>query len=156
MKTVEERFWSKVDKTSSSVYYKGTRCWEWTGAKNSSKYGCVRIKKKKYYVHRVSYKMKYGPIPKNMCICHHCNIRLCVNPEHLFIGTHTDNMKDASKKERLGKIKGSEIVQAKLTEAQIPAIRKDPRSEKYIARDYGVSKSNIGFIKRRHTWKHVK
>ena len=146
----KKRFWSKVDKGPKS------ECWVWTAAKNSSGYGCVRIKGKQYYAHRVSYKIKYGLIPKGMCVCHHCDVRLCVNPKHLFLGTYTDNMKDASKKKRLGKVKGSKIVQSKLTESQIPAIRKDTRSEKHIAKEYGVSNSNIGCIKRRQTWKHVK
>ena len=154
--TVEERFWSKVDKTSSCIYYNGTRCWIWTSYKHRQGYGLFKIKEKPYKAHRMSYKMKHGFIPDGMKVCHHCDNPSCVNPNHLFTGTQKDNMRDAAKKKRLGKAKGSRNGYAKLTEEQIPAIRKDTRYHKKIAKDYNVTRSVISGIKRGYSWKHVK
>ena len=143
---LEERFWSKVDK--------GSKCWMWTANKTSKGYGHIKIKGKQCSVHRISYKIKYGPIPKGMFVCHHCDVRLCVNPSHLFIGTHKDNMRDASSKGRL--LKGVARPSAKLTEMQVINIRKDTRSQQKIAKDYNVDQSTVSRIKRRETRKHVK
>lgn len=161
MKTVEERFWSKVDKVSSRVKYKGTRCWVWTACKHERGYGLFRIKSKKEYAHRISYEMAYGPITDSLYVCHHCDNPPCVNSEHLFLGTQKDNMKDASNKKRVigskcSMNKGSENNQAKLTETQVVSIIKDTRIHRKIAKDYKVNRSTISFIKRGDTWKHIK
>ena len=89
-----ERFWARVSKTDN--------CWEWTGSKSRGygsfsmgrEYGTKRS-------HRMSYEMAYGPIPEGLFVCHHCDNPGCVRPDHLFVGTHADNMLDAIKKGRL-------------------------------------------------------
>ena len=92
--TVEERIESKVTKDSSG-------CWLWTGyIDKTNGYGCITIKRKTKKVHRVSWELVNGSIPKGMCICHHCDVRNCINPKHLFLGTHADNRKDCVKKGR--------------------------------------------------------
>lgn len=87
-----ERFWNKVDKSKD--------CWEWTASKRLG-YGIFKINKKSFGAHRLSYEMKNGKIPNGLHVCHKCDNRSCVNPDHLFLGTHSDNMKDSYSKGRL-------------------------------------------------------
>ena len=77
-------------------------CWEWKGATTGQGYGALSFKKKYWAAHRASWHLHYGPIPPGKIICHHCDNPPCTNPEHLFLGTYADNMKDASYKGRLG------------------------------------------------------
>lgn len=96
-KTSAERFWERVDKRGSND------CWNWTGATRGNpknEYGVVWNGKKNIAAHRFSYELVNGPIPKGMFACHKCDNTFCVNPKHIFIGTHTDNMRDKIKKGR--------------------------------------------------------
>ena len=105
------------------------------------------------FVHRLVVEAFIGPIPKGMCVLHGPNGSLDNRASELRIGTHKQNSAD---KFRDGTAKwGAEIPTAKLTDDDIPAIRADTRSSSAIAADYGVTRQNIDFIKRRITWKHV-
>jgi len=87
-------FWSRVNKTAS--------CWLWTGATVKG-YGYLKVPpspRRTMYAHRVVWCLRYGQPPNGMCILHRCDNPLCVNPDHLFLGTHADNMRDASAKGR--------------------------------------------------------
>ena len=77
----------------------GNGCWLWKGLKFRSGYGRIGDKR----THRVFYEHYIGPIPKGMCVCHMCDVKHCVNPDHLWLGTHTDNHKDCEQKNRLAK-----------------------------------------------------
>lgn len=80
---------------------KDTNCWNYLKYKNEWGYGRLRHKNKKVLAHRLSYMLHKGKIPKNMLVCHSCDNPSCVNPEHLWIGTNSDNMKDRYAKEKM-------------------------------------------------------
>jgi len=92
--TVLERFKQKFNLSPSG-------CWEWIAASRGNGYGCFKLNGKSIDAHRVSFMLFKGDIPKNTLVCHTCDNKKCVNPEHLFLGTYKDNFNDAVKKGRI-------------------------------------------------------
>jgi hypothetical protein len=141
--TTLARVMAKIDRTGD--------CWIWTDAVNKSPgYGTLLVHGKRRYAHRLSYAHFNGPIPPGMFVCHHCDVRRCVNPAHLFLGTVQDNADDASRKGRL--MRGERHNMTRLTEDDVRAIRADGRLLRIIADDYGTAESRISQIKHRITW----
>ncbi len=133
-------------------------------------YGVIKWKGRMTKAHRLSWEEENGPIPKGMLVCHRCDVRACINPAHLFLGTHIDNNADRDAKGRQAKgelharrirsgimspAKGERNAKAKLTAEQVMAIRGDCRLQRVIADDYGVHKSHISNIVTRKTWAHL-
>ena len=97
----EEQFWALVDKTEPPHPRLGTPCWVWQGYLNGWGYGEAQFNKKRWRAHRLAWTLINGEIPDNRMACHKCDRPRCVNPDHIFIGTNADNIKDAFMKHRI-------------------------------------------------------
>lgn len=146
----QQTLWDRSIKTNSG-------CWEYAPT-NPDGYGRFWYKNKVHPAHRLAYEFHTGnKIPKNMKVCHSCDNRCCINPEHLFLGTQKDNMDDMTKKGRDKRV-GSKNGFSKLTEKDIPIIRKLRKSGltlKSIAKEFKVGSDTIGLVISNKTWKHV-
>jgi hypothetical protein len=149
LNTVEERFKKRF------IVDQETKCWNWIAAKSAAGYGQIGFNNRVIYAHRFSYELRYGSINQGLCVCHKCDNPACVNPDHLFLGTHQENSSDASKKGRFNPKKGEDNPRSKLTKQIILLIRADHRSHRAIGKDYGISNRNVSSIKRRETWRHI-
>jgi hypothetical protein len=152
-----ERFWLKVAVTADT-----TECWEWQGHKNEFGYGLTSFAeygKKNLRTHRIAWQITKGEIPDGLFVCHRCDNPACVNPSHLFLGTHKENMEDMTKKGRHHDLKGEQKSQHKLTEKQIIEIHQRYSAggiyQRELAEEYGVHDSVICRILKGKTWKHV-
>lgn len=139
--TPEERFWSKVEK--------GEGCWEWTaGVATNNGYGrfWVDVERQHEVAHRYAWEITNGPIPDGLSVCHHCDNPACVRPDHLFVGTHAENLQDAVLK---GKI-------ATLTPSDVRKIRKlrnkTNLTQAEVAERFGVGRGAVEHIERGTTW----
>jgi hypothetical protein len=121
-------------------------CWLWLGA-TANGYGMFSLGKNKLgRAHRIAWCFAYGDVSEEAQVLHRCDTPCCVNPDHLFLGTRSDNMIDMIKKGRhLG-------TRRKLTFEQVAAIRADTRRQADIALDYGVDQSTISNVKRRYSY----
>lgn len=143
-------FWSKVHKSDG--------CWTWLAATNRKGYGIFRVGNKNVLAHRFSYQIYKGEIPDGILTLHRCDNPACVNPAHLFLGTHLDNVHDCISKGRYytGRHDG-EHGKHKLTAIQVREIRENPSglSHRALAKKYSVSKGTITFIMNNQTWRNV-
>lgn len=103
--------------------------------------------------HRVAYRLYLGDFPPDICVLHKCDNPLCVNPEHLFLGTRADNTADMMQKGRNAKVAGELNPNRKLTEELAAQIRLAPGKHRDIAKEYGVTHTTIGDIKRGKIWR---
>lgn len=174
MNAAEKRFWSKVDIRSKN------ECWEWTG-NTVDGYGHFALTHSKTVkAHRFSYELKHGQIPSGFMVLHRCDNRKCVNSNHLFLGTHTDNMKDRNAKNRQAKGDrhgakihpekfrfshskgaplGSKNPRTHLTENDVIEIKrllKTDMSQTDIGKKFGVTRFVIWKIKFGYAWQHIK
>jgi len=174
------RFWTKVDRSGGP-----DACWPWMAARNRSGYGVFQIEGRQESAPRVAWALTNGPIPDGLWIRHTCDNPPCANPAHLLPGTHLDNMRDRSERDRApkgathafrqhpelhargdrtagrkypGLFAGTRNGRARLTEADIPDIcnrRADGESCSSIARDYGVNLTTIHRAGSGRSWAHV-
>lgn len=154
--SLEERFWSNVSKSDD--------CWDWTGNLASTGYGQLWVKGRAWghvMAHRFSYELHKGEIAPGLEVCHTCDRRECVRPDHLFLGTQAENIADMVSKDRHSKHerpRGEASGNVKLTEAQvreIHALKNGPLLTGQIAIRFGVTKATIRNIWKQRTWKHV-
>lgn len=150
---IERKFWRHVDK-NGPIHPVHGQCWSWTGKILSNDYGALTDFPTGITIlaHRLSWQIHFEKVEsKKIYVCHKCDNRSCVNPAHLFLGTHQQNQEDMAKKERCG--------QAKLTiklVKEIRLLRIKGWSYKRLALKYGVCDTNIGHIVTRKSWRHVK
>lgn len=145
------RFWRSIQKTDT--------CWLWIGSLNGDWYGKFRPERGTVSAHRYSWQLHHGPIPDGLCVCHSCpggdNPR-CVNPDHLFLGTQTENMADGVKKHQF--CEGEDRFNAKLNKAQVryarklrlAGIRYTEMTKIFNVRPNTIRAAVIG-----ETWKHL-
>jgi len=145
---MEERFWSKVNKTDT--------CWLWTSCLNDKGYGHFGFNGKTFGAHRVSWVLSGNTILEGHVICHApheiCGNRHCVNPAHLRVGTQVENMNDRIADGTIAR--GIKHGCNKLTEEQVRAIRANPENKTHraLAREYGVSSTHIRRVISRKKW----
>lgn len=148
-----DRFWRDVEKTDG--------CWLWTGARTSDGYGSVRVEGRMVGAHRVAYELAHGAMPTGTSVLHTCDVRSCVRPDHLFLGTQEDNVRDMVAKGRanLTGIRGERHHDAKLTADDVREIRRMHAAGEggymRLAKRFGVRRTSILKIVRRQTWKDV-
>ena len=134
-------------------------CWIWKGANKGNGYGSFNMSGRAVTAHRAAFIIFNGVEPGPLDVCHTCDNRACVNPDHLFLGTRLDNMQDCMRKgrtargARLGDRRGEHSASAKLAWADVRAIRASSAPAKELARIYGVTNDNINRIRRNDTWK---
>ena len=132
-------------------------CWIWIAAVQGDGYGVIKTghKNKQSVAHRISWQLYRGSIPKGILVLHKCDTPACVNPYHLFLGTHKDNTQDMIKKNRKALQKGEGNNLSKLTECEVLTIRESCSKNINLSKIYKVNASTISRIKSRDRWKHV-
>ena len=149
---IDDRFWPKVAKATAN------ECWLWLAAKNKGGYGVLGVGgHSTVTASRVCWELHYGEIPSGQCVLHKCDIRACVNPNHLFLGTKADNRHDCKEKGRMpiGESHGC----SKLSECDVQNIRSiyasGGVSQRALGRFFNLSQGQIGQIVRREAWSHL-
>lgn len=148
------RFWHSVSVPTQT----SDACWLWTGKVWNNGYGAFSFRDRRFLAHRIAYRLIFGPIePADSLICHHCDVRLCVNPWHLFAGTARQNTLDMIAKGRQGKKKcrGEEVHTAKITAAMALEIYQSKEPAKVFFEKFGVSKCTVSSIRTGKSWRHV-
>lgn len=154
--TLQERLLDRIE------YDTNGGCWLWAGTTAWNGYGRVALKqggKRTIPAHRASWCVFRGD-PGDLLVCHHCDVRQCINPDHLFLGTQTENMADmyAKGRNRPSDTAGSKNHKARLNEADVASIRQrlsDGEREADLAREFGVAPCTINNLYRGRKWRHV-
>lgn len=147
------RFISRVDIGEPDA------CWLWKGAISGSGYGAMSVGGRKTPIalaHRLAWRLWRGEIENGLCVLHSCDVASCVNPHHLFLGTHQDNSDDKWAKGRDGTLRHDDHARAKLDMAHVREIRERYRphvcTQKMLAEEFGVSRSTIRNITLMKSW----
>lgn len=153
--TMEELFWAKVNKHAPGG------CWEWTASRKEKGYGQFIWRGKMHRAHRLAWALSGRELPERpLELAHSCDNRLCVNPDHLSVATHSQNMADCKAKRRHAH--GERNLHAKLTAAQVAEIKrsfwrksKNEHNAHQLAARYGVQAGAIFAIANGRTWRYV-
>ena len=148
-KSLQERFDEKFIPDPNSG------CWLWTAYCNKLGYGTFKLRDMSVHAHRISYQLYRGDITTGLDVLHRCDVRSCVNPSHLFLGTQQDNIRDMVAKNRQSGALGQNNIFSKLTSDQILAIRADQRPQRLVAADYGIDKTHVWRIRTKKAWAHL-
>lgn len=140
----EVRFWEKVNKDGPVQPHMETCCWVWTASLDDVGYGRIWDGERQVLAHRFSYLLARGVLA-NSDVCHHCDTPACVRPDHLFDGTHLENMTDAKEKGRMQH--GEAHSHAKLSDLAVIEVRQSSEPQAVQARRFGVSQSHISNIR---------
>jgi len=142
----------------NSIPEPNSGCWLWLAGITGAGYGAIRVDGRNELAHRLSYNLAYGHFPNNQPVIRHiCNLRCCVNPDHLIAGTQQDNCQDSVRSGT--KVKGSQHPLAKLSESNVPEIMAALAAgipQRTIAERYGVSQRAILLVKNGITWRHAR
>lgn len=118
-------------------------CWIWIGTINRFGYGRMKVNYKGWLAHRFSWEIHFGKIPDGLFVLHKCDIRCCVNPDHLFIGSQLENMRDMQAKGRGVQLIGERHGGAKLSDDEIQEIRESKHKRSFLSKIYGVDVGHI-------------
>ena len=133
-------------------------CWLWIKAVKNTGYGRFKLGDRPTSAHRLSWTLHRGEIPDGLWVLHKCDVPSCVNPDHLYLGTHADNTNDALKRGRFfkwnGLRSGENNPRAKLTKDMVSYIRSNPDlTSPFLSSELGVSRTAITNIRQGRTWK---
>lgn len=145
----EEHFWSKVNKTPTCWLYEGTISFEGYGYVNI---GTAGVRRQQWQAHRFAWTLLNGPIPEGGCLLHHCDVRNCVNPAHLYIGDRKDNARDRFVRKR---DTGSDLSYDQVLEIKAALVDYKHGMCKQLALKYGVSATVVSDIKMGKTFQHI-
>lgn len=148
---VKERFIKNIEISKSG-------CWLWKKCKDRDGYGVMFDTGKYKTAHRYSWELHNGKIPYKNLVCHKCDVRHCVNPEHLFLGTCLDNNKDRKQKGRNNHVVGEKCPMTKLTEKNVIKIRNRLKNGELIiniASEFNVHVNTISRLKHYKSWSHI-
>lgn len=161
MKTLEERFWSKVNKAGPTQPHMSTPCWTWTaGLFRPGGYGQFAISHTEHEgAHRMAWRFLRGEIPSGLQVCHRCDLPACCNIDHLFLGTTQENTADRDAKSRQADRRGERHGMAKMTSASVMELRRayaaGGETHSTLAPRFGISRANVGLIVSGAAWKHL-
>lgn len=150
---------SDLERIIYGLAFDTTDCWYWRGSHTNLGYGVVAAAGEKR-AHRAAWVLWNGPIPKGMNVLHKCDVRCCVNPDHLFLGTHTDNMRDMTRKGRgkVPRLRGNASPVRKLHSQSVHEIRMKYQtgsfSQSQLAKEYNVAQATINRIINGKAWQH--
>jgi hypothetical protein len=151
--------WKPDNYREVSWYVSDNGCWICNSHRKNQQSGYHEMNRngKMIKIHRYMYEKYHGSIPEGLLVCHKCDNKSCINPEHLFVGTSKDNTQDMMKKGRHkpNNIRGEMMGTAKLKNNQVISIRADKRMIKDIAKEYGISIAQISKIRRGECWGHL-
>jgi len=162
----KEEYLKRLEKRLFKHSKRNGECLEWKGRCNPFGYGLIKLRSKDMQgigfstgTHRAAYLVWKGDIPENMCVLHKCDNKCCIEPSHLFLGSHQDNMDDMKAKSRQNKRPGEKHHITKFSDKDVIEIRKlwdsGEFTQSYFCRIYNVSSACICNMINRKTWKHI-